>query len=155
MAADIYWTVRTCNPCANKLVKLRKRTHAVQLFPAQRPPESLSFDFLGLLSETKKGHRILLVITDRFTKITKVIPLRRIDEYTVAVAFVEAWIFKSGPPKTLVSYNRKKFAANFFQAVCSLLGLSNIFTFTYHPQTNGQVELYKWTILAMLRNFVN
>ena len=75
--------------------------------------------------------------------------------YTVAVAFVEAWIFKYGPPKTLISDNGKQFAAKFFEAVCSLLGLSNIFTSTYHPQTNGQVERYNRTMLAMLRNYVN
>ena len=85
----------------------------------------------------------------------QVIPLRRIDTYTVAVAFVEAWILKYGPPKTLISDNGKQFAAKFFQAVCSLPGLSNIFTFTYHPQTNGQVERYNRTIIAMLRNYVN
>ena len=81
--------------------------------------------------------------------------MRRIDAYTVAVEFVEAWIFKYGPPKTLISDNGKQFAANFFQAVCSLLGLSNIFTSTYHPQTNGQVERYNRAVLAMLRNYVN
>ena len=85
-------------------------------------------------------------------KLTQVIPLRRIDAYTVAVAFVEAWIFKYGPPKTLISDTGKQFAAKFFQAVCSLLGLSNIFTSTYPPQTNGQIERYNRTILAMLRN---
>ena len=155
MAADTYRTVQTCNACARNRVKLRKRTHPLRLFPAQRPLESLSIDILGPLTKTKKGHRFLLVITDRFTKLTQVIPLRRIDAYTVAVAFVEAWIFKYGPPKTLISDNGKQFAAKFFQAVCSLLGLSNIFTSTYHPQTNGQVERYNRTMLAMLRNNVN
>ena len=155
MAADIYRTVRTCNARAKNRVKLRKRTHPLRLFPAQRPLEGLSSDILGPLTKTKKGHRFLLVITDRFTKLTQVIPLRRIDAYTIAVAFVEAWIFKYGPPKTLISDNGKQFAAKFFQAFCSLLGLSNIFTSTYHPQTNGQVERYNRTILAMLRNYVN
>ena len=155
MAADIYQSVRTCNACAKNRVKLRKRTHPLRLFPAQRPLESLSIDILGPLTKTKKGHRFLLVITDRFTKLTQVIPVRRIDAYTVAVAFVEACIFKYGPPKTLTSDNGKQFAANFLQAVCSLLGLSNIFTSTYHPQTNGQVERYNRAILAMLRNYVN
>ena len=94
-------------------------------------------------------------MSDRFLKLTEVVPLRRIDAYTVAVAFVEAWLFKYGPPKTLISDNAKQFAAKFFQAVCSLLGISNMFTSTYHPQTNGQVERYNSTILAMLRFYVN
>ena len=68
---------------------------------------------------------------------------------------MEHWIFTYGPPKTLISDNGKQFASKFFQAVCSLLGLSNIFTSTYHPQTNGKVEQYNRTILAMLRNYVN
>ena len=155
MAADIYRTVRTCNACAKNRVKLRKRTHPLRLFPAQRPLESFSIDILGPLTKTKKGNRFLFVITDRFTKLTQVIPLRRIDGYTVAVAFVEAWIMKYGPPKTLISDNGKQFAAKFFQALCSVLGLSNIFTSLYHPQTNGQVERYNRTILAILRNYVN
>ena len=95
------------------------------------------------------------MMSERFSKLTQVVPLRRIDAYTVAVAFVEAWVFKHGPPKTLIFDNGKRFSAKFFQAVCSLLGISNVFTSTYHPQTSGQVERYNRTILAMLRNYVN
>ena len=155
MAADVYKTLRTCNAFDKNRVKLRKRMHPLRLFPARSPLEALSIDILGPLTKTKKGYRFLLVVTDRLTKLTQVIPLRRIDVYTVAVAFVEHWIFNYGPPKTLISDNGKQFASKFFQAVCSLLGLSNIFTSTYHPQTDGQVELYNGTILEMLRNYVN
>ena len=95
------------------------------------------------------------MVTDRFKKLTQVIPLQRIDAYTVAVAFVEHWIFKYGPPENDNTGNGKQFAAKFFQAVCSLLGLSNIFTSTYHPQTKGKVDLYSRTIIAMLRKYVN
>ena len=64
-------------------------------------------------------------------------------------------MFKYGPPKTLIPDNGKLFAAKFFQAVCPMLGLTNIFTSTYHPQTNVQVERYNRAILEMLRNYVN
>ena len=95
------------------------------------------------------------MITDRFTKLTRVIPLRKSTAYNVTVAFVENWIFAYESPEAVISDNGKQIAAKFFQAVCGLLGFSNVFTSTNHPQTNGQVERYNRTILAMLRNYVN
>ena len=155
MATDIYKTIRNCTTCAKNRAKLRKRTHPLRIFSAARPLEFLAIDILGTLKKTKKGHRILLVMSDRFSKLTEVMPLRRIDAYTVAVAIVESWVFKYGPPKTLISDNGKQFTATFFQAFCSLLGISKIFISMYHPQTNVQVERYNRKILAMLRNYVN
>ena len=155
MAADIAATVRNCRHCARNRVRLRRHLHRLKLFPATRPLESVAIDILGPLTKTKSGKRFLLVITDRFTKLTQVVALRTINAYHVAVAFCEAWIFKYGPPKTLLSDNGKQFTSKFFQSVCRLLGLSNIFTSAYHPQTNGQTERYNRTVLAMIRNFVN
>ena len=89
MAADIYATVRKCSTCAKNRLKLRKRTNFLMLFPATKPLASLCIDILGPLQRTKKGYRFLLVITDQFTKLTQVIPWRKITTYNVAVAFVE------------------------------------------------------------------
>ena len=154
MAADIFATVRNCTTCAKNRLMLRKRTNPLKLFPATKPLASLCIDILGPLTESKRGYVFLPVITDRFTKLTRVVPLREITAYNVSVAFVEHWLFSYGPPECVISDNGKQFAAKFFQAVCELLGM-NVFTSTYHPQTNGQVERYNRTILAMLCNYVN
>lgn len=114
MAADIHATVRNCGSCARNRLKLRKHTQPLQLFPATGPLQSLAIDLLGPLTKTKRGNRFLLVITDRFTKLTQVVPLRRIDAYTVAVAFTVHWVFHYGPPESLLSDNGAQFAAKFF-----------------------------------------
>ena len=155
MAADIQATVRNCHSCAKNRIRLRKRTNPMQLFPATVPLRDVSIDILGPLKRTKHNFRWLLVIADRFTKLTQVVPLKKITALTVSVAFVEHWVYKYGPPKLLLSDNGGQFASKFFQRVCGYLGLANVFTSTYHPQTNGQVERYNRTILAMLRNYVN
>ena len=155
MAADIQATVRECPECAKNRIRLLKHTNPLKLFPAERPLESVAVDILGPLPISKKKYRFILVITDRYTKLTQVVPLRRIKAYDVAVAFVEHWIFKYGPPATLLSDNGSQFVAMFFQRVCQLLGITNLFTTTYHPQTNGQTERFNRSLTAMLRCFVD
>ena len=155
MGADIFATVLNFTTCAKNRLKLRKRTRSLKLFPATKSLASLYIDILGPLTKSKKVNVFLLKIMDCFTKLTSVVPSRKINAYNVAVAFAENWIFAYGPPEAVISNKGKQFAAKFFQAVCGLLGISNVFTSTYHPQTNGQVERYNRTILAMLRNYVN
>ena len=54
----------------------------------------------------------MLFISDRFTKLTQVVPLKRITAYDVSVAFVEHWVFKYGAPVTLLSDNGSQFVAH-------------------------------------------
>ena len=155
MASDIYKTIRNCTTCAKNRVRLRGRTHSLQMFPGTRPLKSLANEILGPLTKIKKGHLFRLLISERFSELTHVVSLQRIHAYTFAVTFVEAWVFKYGSQKTLISDKGKQFAGKFFQAVCSRLGIPNLFTSTYNPHMNGQVERYNPTIRLMLRNYVN
>ena len=155
MAADIQATVRICHACAKNRIRLRKQTNPLKAFPATVPLRHVSIDILGALKKIKQGNRWVLVMTDRFTKLTQVVPMKKITAQHVAIAFVEHWVFKYGPPKTLLSDNGSNFASKFFQRMCSYIGVANMYTSTYHPQTNGQVERYNRKILAMLRNYVN
>jgi len=54
----------------------------------------------------------------------------------------------------VLSDNGLQFRPRFFQAVFSLLGISNRYFTTYHPQTNGQAERYNRTIVGQLRTLV-
>ena len=70
MAADIYATVRNCSTCAKNRLKLRRAMNPLKIFPATKPLTNLCIDILGPLTKSKRGCRFLLVITDRFTKLT-------------------------------------------------------------------------------------
>jgi Chromo (CHRromatin Organisation MOdifier) domain/Integrase core domain len=112
-------------------------------------------DILGSLPKTSHGNRFLLVITDRFSKLTKTIPLRTITAHSVAEAFCTHWVFAYGPPRYLLTDNGAQFTAKFFLAVCVELGIDKVFTTAYHPQTNGQVERFNRTIVNALRGYVS
>ena len=62
------------------------------------------------------------MITDRLTKLTRVVPLRKITAYNIAVAFVEHWVVSYGPPECVISDNGKQFAASSSQQYANCLG---------------------------------
>jgi transposase InsO family protein len=97
-------------------------------------------DILRPIPRTKHGNRFLLVISDRYSKVTKTVPLRTVTALSVARAFCDHLAYVYGPLVSLLPDNGPQFTAKFFQAVCIELGIRKIFKTAYHPQTNGQVE---------------
>jgi len=59
-----------------------------------------------------------------------------------------------GPPDTVLTDNGPQFASLFFQGVCNLMGIRNLYTSTYHPQTNGQVERFNKTLVDMVMHYI-
>jgi transposase InsO family protein len=112
-------------------------------------------DILGPLPRATHGNRFLLVIADRFSKVTITVPLRTVTALSIATAFCDRWVYVYGPPISLLTDNGPQFAAKFFQAVFAELRVKKLFTSAYHPQTNGQMERYNRTILAALRSYVS
>ena len=155
MSVDIHHVVEDCDTCARNRGKEKRSTYPMKLFPATRPLEQVAMDILGPLPKTKHGRRFILVITDRFTKLTKTESLRTITSMSVAKAFCQCWIFNYGIPKVVLTDNGSQFTSGFFRTVCRILGITKVFTTEYHPQTNGQAERYNRTLLAALRNYVS
>ena len=154
MAVDCYATVRECVTCARNRIKLRKNRKMMTLFPAISPLVCVSIDILGDLMRTKRKNRYLLVITHRFTKLVRTVPMKKISSTEVAKELVHHWVFVYGPTIYLLSDNGSQFTSRLFQDVCRILDIENIFTTTYHPQCNGQVERFNRNVLAALRLYV-
>ena len=154
MSADAATTVRECISCAKNRVRLLRQAGAMKLFQAVRPLEDLAIDILGPLPKSKQGYSFILVITDRFSKLTQAVPLKAIKATDVSVALVNEWLFKYGAPKRLLSDNGSQFVSDLFSRVCDMLRVHNACTMTYHPQTNGQTERFNRTLTAMLRCYV-
>ena len=155
LSVDCYATARRCTTCAQNRIKLRQHTQQLKLFPATAPLEAVAIDVLGELIKTSRGYEYLLVISDRFTKLTKTVPLRGQSAAEVAKAFVNEWVLNYGPPKNLLADNGKCFTSKLFQEVCRILNIHNLFTTTYHPQANGQVERFNRTIKAVIRSYLS
>jgi len=90
MVSDIHTTITKCATCAKNRLALRRHTTPLTLFPATEPLTELSVDIFGPIPASKKGNRFILVITDRFAKLTKCVALRRVTAMSVASAIIDA-----------------------------------------------------------------
>ena len=105
MTADIHFTVDRCDACARNHNKDQRKIYPMKLFPADKPLEFVAMNNLGPLPKTKHGKRFVLVVTDRFSKLTKTEALRSITSLSVAKAFCRMWVYNYGTPTTLLTDN--------------------------------------------------
>jgi hypothetical protein len=113
MAEDVYETVRQCDACARNRIAERRQTKFLQLFPAKGPLESVAMDIIGPFPRSKHGNLFLLVIADRYKKVTRMVPLRTVTALSVARAFVDQWVYVYGPPVSMLTYNVPQFTEKF------------------------------------------
>jgi len=154
MITDIYNTITKRTACAQIRLSLRRHTSPLKLFPATEPLRDLVVDIFRPIPATKAGNCFILVIIDRFSKLTKCVALRRITAISVASANIDAWVACSDPPDRILSDQGPQFMSNFFIAVMQVQGTETVRTTAYHPQTNGQAERYKRTMATQLRHYV-
>jgi Integrase core domain len=147
MSNDVTRFLNDCPTCCQARLKRQGRTRKLKLFPPTCALEQVAIDILGPLPVTSRGHRYILVMTDRFSKLTRAIPLKGITAAEVALAFVEVWVASYGVLLFLLSDNGSQFVSKLFQRVAQLLGITQLFSTPYHPFCNGQVERFNSTIL--------
>ncbi len=76
-----YNAVRNCAPYARERIKLQQNAAQLTLFPAKAPLEDVAMDILGELLPNLRGIKFLLVMVDRFTKLVRTVPLKRITAW--------------------------------------------------------------------------
>ena len=89
MANDAFGIVRNCASCAATQGTLVRYQKDLKLFPAAGPLDFVAMDLLGPLTKMGHGNRPVLVMNDRFTKLTGSIPLPTTTASVVANAFLD------------------------------------------------------------------
>jgi Integrase core domain len=156
MAGDISRYVASCPSCVKKSLRISRKTTRMKLFPPSAPMEFVAMDIMGPLTTTDRGNRFLLVITDRFTKLTRAYPLSTTTAEVVARTFFDGWVASGyGIPNVKLTYNGSQFVAKLFQTFCWILGVKQVFTSAYRPSTNGQTERFNRTVIEFMGAYVS
>jgi len=103
MGADVVSYVRKCYSCVRKRVRPQARRSPLTLFPATMPFQDDAVDLFGPLARTDAGHRFILVITDRFTKLVRALPMDGTTAVDCASVVLDYWVASYKPPDRLMS----------------------------------------------------
>jgi transposase InsO family protein len=127
----------------------------MKLFLPQKPFEMVGIDLLGPLTRNNRENTYVLVITDRFSKLSRAVPISNdTSAPTIALTYFVSWVSYYGAPLCLISDNGPPFRSKHWKSFNLALGTHIVHTTAYRPQTNGQTERWNLTVLDSVRAFV-
>jgi hypothetical protein len=157
MRTDVRHYVATCDSCQrNKALRMKP---AGLLNPLSIPGwrwESVSMDLVVKLTPTKSGFDSICVFVDRLSKMVHLVPCREsMTALEFAKLFRDAVFRHHGMPVQFVSDRGAIFHSHFHDALTKLLGVEQCMSTAYHPQSDGQTEVYNGVMQEVLRHYVS
>lgn len=106
MANDAFSTIRDCQSCAKAHGTLTKSKKHLRLFPANGPFKFEAMEIIGPLQKTNQsGKRFIMVIKDRYSKLTREMPMNETTTPLVSACFMNNWLFPYGIPNSILTDN--------------------------------------------------
>lgn len=152
---DVADWIRSCTEC-----QLKQRASPIPSAPlqpiqhAERPFQMMAADILSGLPETPSGNKVILVVSDYFTRWIEAFPLPDEKAETIARKLVDEIFLRFGLPEQFHTDQGRQFEGTLMAEICRLLGVRKTATAIYHPQSDGLVERFNRTLLSMLRSYV-
>ena len=109
-------------------------------------------DSVGSLPKTKGGNQYLLTIMCASTRFPEAIPLRNIKTPQIVKALVKFFTL-FGLPRHVQSDQGSNFMSGLFQEVMYQLGIGQLTSSAYHPQSQGALERFHQTLKSMIRAY--
>ena len=146
--------ISACHKCVARKSPVN-RHHPMGHVPVSGKFERVAMDLLDVSVISTKGYKYILVVCDYFTKYTEAYPLKDKTARSVVDALMDVWLPRYGFPLFLHSDQGKEFDNVMIHKLSELLGTVKTKTTPYHPRSDGLVERFNRTLLAMLAMFVS
>ncbi|XP_069169570.1 uncharacterized protein [Procambarus clarkii] len=154
MKEDVRRFCKTCHAC-QVAGKANQPVPKAPLYPIPsigEPFEHLILDIVGPLPPATSGVQYLLTILDRVSRYPEAIPLKTITA-RVLVKQLLWFISRYGLPKTIQTDQGSNFMSHLFRQQIAELGIQQITSSAYHPESQGALERFHQTLKGMLRKF--
>lgn len=149
--------IQKCDICQRN--KPSNRPSAGKLMPLPVPGyrwEVVSLDFVTDLPKTNNGYDAVCVFVDKLTKMVHISPtVSDCDAPELAQIFLRDIYRLHGLPKKFLHDRGTQFMSRFFTRLCHGLGIQQLPSTAFHPQTDGQTERVNRVLEDLLRHFTN
>ena len=149
MCGDVERFCKSCIECVSRKGLGRAVTPPLTNIPVGGPFNRMGVDVLQL-PVTESGNKYVVVFCDYLTKWVEAFAVSNQSAETIARLLVEEIFCRHGAPEELLSDRGANFLSELISEICKLLEIKKINTSGYHPQTNGLVEKFNSTLIAMI-----
>ncbi|KAJ8019449.1 hypothetical protein HOLleu_41054 [Holothuria leucospilota] len=154
LKSDVAKFCKTCHSC-QMVGKPNQNIPAAPLKPIpafEEPFSRVIIDCVGPLPKSRAGHQYILTIMCASTRFPEAIPLRNIKARTVLQALLKFFTL-FGLPKEIQSDQGSNFMSTVFQQILYELGIDQIKSSAYHPESQGALERFHQTLKNMLKTY--
>ena len=144
---------KNCDICSRARPTNNRPTGELKASHIGAPNLRIATDFIGPLPETTSKNRYILTFIDCFTGWPEAIATPDCTAETFTKHFIDLYICRHNPPREILSDNGPAFAAAFTKELIEKAGTKQLFTPTYHPESNPAERLNQ-TIGTALRALV-
>ena len=111
-------------------------------------------NIVGPFPESSSRNSYILVAVNYSTRWVEAYPIPRQEAPVVARKLVDEMFCRFSPPEQLLSDQDRQFESQLMAEACKLLEIQKSRTTPYHPQCDGLVECWNWTLLQSLATSV-
>lgn len=161
MSADIKRYVQSCDTCQRTKSRTTLKPGEMNTLPTPtRIGQSLGMDWLSMKVRAKdpltgKIYNVILVITDRLTRLSVFIPTtENCTAEETCILFVNNWVKRFGVPDNIISDRDPRITSEYWTHLSKYIGFDKAISSAYHPQTDGSTERVNRTALQMLRSLL-
>ena len=105
---------------------------------------------------SRRGHDNLYVVMDRFSKMCILMPCKKqvTAERATSLFFQHVWVH-FGLPTSIISNRDSLFLGEFWTKLWCMMDTKLKRSTDFHPQTDGQIEVFNMTVVHLLRGYCN
>ena len=116
---------------------------------------SVSMDFIVGLRESNEYNAILVIVVRLSKMAYYILTTEKVTSEQVARLFFDKVFKYHGIPDSIISDRGTQFTSKFSKALCSLIGINQGLSTSFHPQTDGQTERTNAILKQYLRGYIN